>query len=167
VPPAFEAAAALGLTLRPMAEADMDFVALLYAMTRSEEVAATGWPPAMQQAFLAQQHEAQHRHYRSLHPDADWLIVEQGGEAIGRLYIDEGEGGIRLIDVSLLPLARGDGLGTALVTDLIAHARAAGKTLSLHVARNNPAAKRLYLRLGFRRVADEGALYELLEWKDE
>jgi ribosomal protein S18 acetylase RimI-like enzyme len=167
VPPAFEAAAALGLTLRPMAAADLDFIALLYATTRSEEVAATGWPPAMQQAFLAQQNEAQHRHYREVHPDADWLIVEQAGEPIGRLYLDEREDEVRLIDISLLPVCRGAGLGTALIAGLMDHGRGRGKAVSLHVAKNNPAARRLYWRLGFRRIADEGALYELMAWRPQ
>jgi ribosomal protein S18 acetylase RimI-like enzyme len=148
-----------------MAEADLPFVAALYASTRAEEVAATGWPPAMQQAFLAQQHEAQHRHYRQVHPDADWLIVEQAGEPIGRLYLDEREDGLRLIDISLLPARRGTGLGTALIADLMDHCRGRGKAVSLHVAKNNPAARRLYWRLGFRRIADQGELHELMAWR--
>lgn len=165
MPPAFPAAAARGLICRPMADADLPFVASLYASTRTEEVAATGWPPAMRQAFLKQQHEAQHRHYRNLHPAADWLIVERAGTPIGRVYLDESDGDLRLIDVSLLPAARGAGLGGALIADLMDHARAGAKTLSLHVARTNAGARRLYERLGFRRIAPEGEAYDLLEWR--
>ena len=89
MPPPFPRAEALGLSLRPMTDEDLPFVAALFASTRAEEVAQTGWPAEQQQAFLAQQHEAQHRHYRTHYPEADWLIVELGGEAIGRLYLVE------------------------------------------------------------------------------
>lgn len=164
--PPFAAAAALGLSLRPMADEDLPFVAALYASTRADELAATGWPAAAQQAFLAQQHDAQHRHFRSAHPDADWLIVERDGEPAGRLYLDESEAEVVLIDISLIPARRGAGLGGALIADLISHAGTSGKPVSLHVARTNPGARRLYLRLGFRPVGDDG-MYEAMEWRVE
>ncbi|HYN46117.1 MAG TPA: GNAT family N-acetyltransferase, partial [Allosphingosinicella sp.] len=103
MPPPFEGAAALGLTLRPMTDEDLPFVADLYASTRAEEFAAVGWPPEALRAFLAQQHDAQHRQYRRAHPDAAWLIVERGGAPAGRLYLDESESELRLLDISLLP----------------------------------------------------------------
>ncbi len=72
--------------LRPKGDADLPFVAALYASTRLEELAITGWPAAQQQAFLSQQHQAQHRHYRGTYRDAQWLIIERGEAAVGRLY---------------------------------------------------------------------------------
>ena len=88
MPPPIRAAGQFAITYRPMVEAqDLPFVAELYASTRREEVAQTGWPPEMQEAFLRQQHEAQHSHYSLHFAEAEWLIVERGGEAIGRLYL--------------------------------------------------------------------------------
>ena len=69
-----------------MTDGDLPFVAALYASTRREELAGTGWPEELQAAFLAQQHEAQHNFYRATYGAAEWLIIEQGGEPIGRLY---------------------------------------------------------------------------------
>jgi hypothetical protein len=68
MPPPLKAAAGLGVTYRNFADEDLPFVAELYASTRRDEVAATGWPREMQEAFLAQQHEAQHRHYAEHSP---------------------------------------------------------------------------------------------------
>ena len=62
MPPPLRAAAEFGLSYRPMDDGDLPFVAELYASTRREEVAQTGWPAEMQEAFLRQQHEAQHSH---------------------------------------------------------------------------------------------------------
>lgn len=164
MPPPLRAAARFGIAYRPMVDEDLPFVAALYASTRAEEVALTGWPAEMQRAFLAQQHQAQHRHYRAYHPDAEWLIVERDGEAIGRLYLDEREAQLEIIDISLAAAVRGKGLGRAILADVIEKARAAGKGVSLHVESHNPA-RRLYDRLGFQMVEDKG-VYLQMEWRD-
>ena len=159
----FPTALALSVQLRSMTDADLPFIEGLYASTRAEEVARTGWPPELQRAFLKQQHDAQHRHYRSHYPGAEWLIVERDGELVGRLYLSEGEHALCIVDISLLPTARGQGLGSALLADVLTQATAAGKAVSIHVERNNPAA-RIYERLGFTPVADKGVYIEM-EWK--
>ena len=165
MPPPLRAAGRLGVSYRPSTEADLPFLASVYASTRLEEVAATGWPMEMQLQFLAHQADAQHRHYRGHYPDAEWLVIERGGEAIGRLYIEEWSSQIRLIDISLLPHGRGAGVGGAILADLQAAAAEAGKPLTIHVERNNPA-MRLYLRHGFAKI-DEHGVYDLMEWRPE
>jgi GNAT superfamily N-acetyltransferase len=163
MPPPLRAAAKLGISYRASSEADEPFLGLVYASTRVEEVAATGWPLEMQHQFLAHQADAQHRHYRRHYPDAEWLVIERGGEAIGRLFIEVWPSQIRLIDIALLPQARGGGVGGAILADLQDMAAAAGKALSIHVERNNPAMS-LYLRHGFAKVEDHG-VYDLMEWR--
>src|SRR3954465_14284195 len=101
-----------------MGDEDFPFTAVLYASTRSEELAPTNWPDEVKQAFLAQQHEAQHRHYQAHYPGAEWLIVEKDDAAIGRIYIHERESDIRLIDIALLPAHRRTGIGGAMIGDL-------------------------------------------------
>lgn len=150
------AAAGLGVGVRAMTDDDLPFVAALYASTREEEVGRFGWPAGQQQAFLAQQHLAQHRFFRSHYAKASWLIVELGGEAVGRLYFEERPQAIHFIDLSLLPAARGRGVGGALIADVIAFAAATGRAVTMRVERTNPAL-RLYHRLGFAVVDDEGA----------
>lgn len=161
--PPVGAAAAYGVTWRTMREGDLAFAASVYASTRIEELAATGWPEEAKQAFLAQQHQAQHHHYRRHYEGADWLIVERNGAPIGRLYLCEGGSDIRLIDIALLPRHRGTGIGAAMVDDLLAWARALGKSVSLHVEPNNPV-RRLYQRLGFVAGGMAGA-YQRMDWK--
>lgn len=146
-----------------MTDEDLPFVAGLFASTRAEEVALTGWPPEQQRAFLAMQHEAQHRHYRTANPDAEWLILEREGEAIGRLYLLARESLFHVIDISLVPDARGAGLGGAILADLIAAARQSGRRVTVNVERHNPAL-RLYDRLGFAPIGDSG-VYLQLEWR--
>lgn len=154
MPPPLDKAAAFGIGYRAMTDGDLPFVTALYATTRAEEVAATGWPSELQVAFLDQQHRAQHAHYRATWPDGEWLLIERDGAPIGRLYLARQDGGLLIVDISLLPAARGAGLGTAILEDLLA-----GEELpvELHVERSNPA-RRLYERLGFELV-EEQAIY--------
>ena len=165
MPPPLRAAAAFGLSFRPATEDDLPFFAALYASTREEEMAQSGWPPELQRAFLQQQHEAQHAHYANVYAEAERLVVLHGGEAIGRLYLSEWPSQIRIVDISLVPDARGRGLGDALLRDLQADAASRGKGVSIHVEKFNPA-RNLYVRLGFELVEDKG-IYDLMMWRPD
>ena len=153
--PRLIAAAAFGIAYRPMTDADLPFVEALFASTRAEEFALTGLAPEQLQALLVQQHKAQHHHYRLHHSAAEWLIVERADEPIGRLYLDRSGESDRVIDISLAPAARGQGIGGAILADVIADAQARERTVSIHVETRNPA-RRLYERLGFEIVGDAG-----------
>jgi len=163
MPPPLRRAAAFDVTFRPMAEADLPFIAALYASTRAEEVASTGWPEEMQRAFLAQQNQAQHDHYQAHYPDAEWLVIEAAGAPIGRLYLDDRAGDLHLIDISLIPGRLGGGIGTAIMADLLGWAGERGKTMTLYVEPPNPA-RRLYERLGFTPEGEAG-VYEMMVWR--
>lgn len=151
MPPPVAAAAAHNISYRPETDEDLPFVAALYASTRTQELAATGWPEALQAAFLDQQHRAQHAHYRAAHPDGEWLLVERDGAPIGRLYLAGQDAMLLIVDISLLPAVRGAGLGTAILSDLLG---AEARPVQLHVERMNPA-RRLYERLGFKLVEEQ------------
>jgi ribosomal protein S18 acetylase RimI-like enzyme len=145
-----------------MTDADLPFLFGLYASTRAAEVAATGWPPEAQLQFLRQQFDAQHHHYTTYYPDAEWLVVEHERRVVGRLYLEEWPSQLRIIDIAVVPDAQGKGFGSALLADILARASSVGKEVSIHVEKNNPA-MRLYHRLGFAKAEDKG-VYDLLEW---
>lgn len=162
MPPPLRAAAGLGIAYRPMTDADLPFIAALYASTREEELAPVPWPPEAKRAFLAQQFNAQHTHYQAHYSSAEWLIIERGGEPIGRLYLEERDADFRVIDIALVAAAQRNGIGGAIMRDVLALAGEAGKGVSIHVEKNNPA-RRLYDRLGFTVAADAG-VYDRMEW---
>lgn len=151
----------LGVAYRPMRDdKDLPFLQTLYRSTRETELARTPWPEEQKQAFIAMQFQAQHSHYQTHYPEALWLVIEQDGAAVGRLYLERWTREHRIIDIALVPGARGRGTGQAILEDLIEEAGAAGKTLSIHVEKENPA-MRLYHRLGFETRQDKG-VYDLL-----
>ena len=158
-----EGGAAAGLSLRPVRDDDRDFLYRVYAGTRSEELAlATDWSAEQKEQFLRQQFAAQDAYYRENYPGAEWSVVLRHGEPAGRLYVHRRPAEIRLMEIALLPEHRGGGLGTALLEELMAEARATARPLTIHVEVYNPAL-RLYERLGFRKKEDKG-VYWLMEW---
>jgi GNAT superfamily N-acetyltransferase len=154
----------LSLRLRPITPEDNSFLAGLYASTRAEELAVTGWSDEQKKVFCRGQFDAQSAHYTANYPGALLQIIEKGGVAIGRLYVAHWEREIRIMDIALLLEHRGAGIGTRLVRTLQDEALSAGKTLTIHVERFNPAL-RLYERLGFKTIEDKG-VYLLMEWRE-
>jgi ribosomal protein S18 acetylase RimI-like enzyme len=145
-----------GIHFRPIVEADRPFLLDLYASTRESELAPVPWPPEAKRAFLAQQFAAQHNYYHEVYKDSDFLLILHGDDSIGRIYVHRMPGKICVVDIALLPQHCGQGIGTALLTELIDEARATSCEINLHVEPNNPA-QRLYARLGFELVEHRGA----------
>ena len=149
--------------LRPAGPDDAELLYRIYTSTREDELAVVPWDAPAKEAFLRMQFAAQDTHYRAAFPDASYDLIVSGADVLGRLYVDRGKTAWQVIDLSLLPRHRGKGIGTRLLTDVLASAGAAGKPVRMHVERFNPA-RRLYGRLGFREIADKG-VYLLLEWQ--
>lgn len=157
-----EPVAPLRVALRPSTPADRELLFRVYAGTRAEELAPVPWPAEAKVAFLRQQFDAQDAWWRTHYAGATFDVVVVDGRDAGRLYLWEGETELRVVDVALLPEARRRGVGTRLLGGVQARARAAGKAVTIHVERTNPALA-LYERLGFRLVEDKG-VYLFLSW---
>jgi ribosomal protein S18 acetylase RimI-like enzyme len=146
-----------------MMATDAPFLKRVYASTRAEELALTGWSDEQKAQFCAAQFSAQDTYYREHYPTAQFCVIEHDGRAAGRLYVDRWENEIRVMDITLLPEHRRAGLGTKLLRELQDEAAAAGKSLSIHVEKFNPALG-LYQRLGFQVREDKG-VYVLMDWR--
>lgn len=139
--------------LRPALPGDDAALVEVYASTRADELAPLPWTPEQKRAFVVQQYRAQDADYRQRHPAGQFLVIERDGTVIGRLYRTRLEGGeIRVLDIALLPEHCGQGIGGALLRDVLADADREGVLVSLHVEFWNPAL-RLYERLGFHEAA--------------
>ena len=156
-------AAAVGLAFRPITDADLPFLARVYASTRMEELAIIDWTDAQKAAFLQSQFDAQHAHYQKHYAGTEFFIIEHTGTAIGRLYLARWAREHRIVDIALLPAHRAKGLGTALLRDLLDEAARADKAMTIHVEKFNLAMS-LYRRLGFVAVSEEG-VYDLMRWE--
>ena len=152
-------------TLRPITEADQDFLLRLYGSTRAQEMAMVPWTDEQKDEFIRFQFDAQSTYYAEQFPKAQFDVVELEGERGGRLYVDRREDEIRLIDICFLPEHCGKGHGSELLDELLAEGEAEELLVRIHVEQENPA-MRLYRRLGFEKIEEQG-VYWLMEWRPE
>jgi ribosomal protein S18 acetylase RimI-like enzyme len=151
------------ISFRPVAPEDEAFLVKVYGSTRSAELAQVPWTEAQLEAFLKMQLEAQQRHYEGLYPAADHQIILADNVPVGRLYVARLDEQIRIADITLLPGARGRGIGTKILKDLMAEADSLGKPVRIYVESFNPSL-RLFERLGFSKISEQD-FYWLMEWR--
>lgn len=149
------------LRLRPALPDDDVFLKMLYASTR-DDLRAAAEPPLLDM-LLDMQWRAQRAGYRQGFPGADDTIIEAGGAPLGRLLVERSLRPWRIVDIALLPAARGLGHGAAVLAALQQQAAALGAALALSVRHDNPHARRLYLAMGFV-PADADALSQQMIW---
>lgn len=78
-------------------------------------------------------------------------IISQEGKDIGWMQILERDADYNIAQIQILDAYCGQGIGTRLICDLLAKAKAEAKTVSLSAVRTNRAIG-LYQRLGFRMI---------------
>ena len=152
------------LTLRPEREADAAFRYALFRRSRGPEWDQAPFPEALLEQIMRHQFMAQTVGYRDQFPQAAFDIVELDGAPVGRMVVDRPGEEIHLVDVAITPERRGQGLGGVLLRALTEEAVAAGVPVRLQVASSNDPSYRLYLRHGFRQVA-ETPMHIEMEWR--
>jgi ribosomal protein S18 acetylase RimI-like enzyme len=147
------AAAFRGCALRA---ARRDDEQLLFALHRSAMrayvEAVWGWDEAWQRRHFAQTYA----------PGRHAVIVRAGREPrdVGRIGLTRHWRKFYLRDIELIAAERNRGIGTAIIGAVLSLAQAEGRTVELLVLKHNPA-QRLYARLGFQIVADDGARFTM------
>ncbi len=160
---------ASGINLREALPEDLPLLAEIYASTRAAELEQVPWSAEQKKAFTDWQSAQQEHHYAVHYPNAERLVIENehagGGPvatrlAIGRIYLETTRLEVRLMDITLLPDYRNNGVGTRLMNELLRYADALQRQVSLHVEPFNPA-KRMYQRMEFV-VSETRGLYEFM-----
>ncbi len=151
------------LRIHPAQPHDTAFLLACYSASRDAEMALVPWDAAARNAFLRMQFEAQIRQYNAQHPDATRYVVHTAGGPVGSLWLARGPGEINLLDIAILPQARNQGLGSALLNRVQIEATATQKIIVLHVWQANTHALRLYRRFGFAGASGDG-MHMRLTW---
>lgn len=153
------------LKLRLFSETDIPFLKKVYFSSREEELKqASDWSAEMKISFLTQQFEAQHEYYQKNYIGAVFFVIEYQKKEVGRLYYHEDfHGGIRIIDIALLPNFQKKGIGTEVLKGIFERANTIEKNVTIHVESFNPAMN-LYKRLGFQKISETNGVYHLLQW---
>ena len=89
-------------------------------------------------------------------------MVEADGVPVGRLRVVRTSEELFIAGIQVLPEHQGRGIGSRVVRSVIDEGRREGLPVRLDVGKDNPDAKRLYLRLGFSVIEDRDTI-ELME----
>jgi hypothetical protein len=144
--PAHDPAGLTGsVRLRPITERDEEFLFRVYASTRLEELAPTGWSGEQIEAFLRMQFSLQHTQYMENYKGADFSVILLGDVPVGRLYVKRTGSEMRVIDGGLM-------------REIVGQADTKKLIVSLHVEMNNPVLP-FYKTLGFMEKAIRGIYY--------
>lgn len=158
----FTIASKLSVDLRAIAEKeDLPLLFRIYSSTRIDIWEYEHWRAEEKLRMIEQQFVIQHKAYMGGYESPEFYIICRCGQDIGRLYLEQRTTEIRIIDIALLPEFRNNGVGTALLKDIIAYGRQLRRIVSIHVEKNNPALS-LYQRLGFVKTNDI-PFYDLME----
>ncbi len=76
----------MNVALRPVEPGDEELLHRVYASTRQEELAQTGWSEEQKASFLRMQFDAQSRHYREHYAGAEFSVILADDRPVGRLY---------------------------------------------------------------------------------
>ncbi len=153
------------ISFRSTENGDSGFLKDLYRSSRQHEMdLLTEWTEDMKDAFITQQFHAQDQYYRENYLNARFHVTLYDQEPIGRFYTQKRDDEIRIMDIIIKSGYRRTGLGTHLIRSVMEEAIQEGLAVRIHVEYNNPAL-RLYHRLGFRKIGENG-IYFLLEWKE-
>jgi ribosomal protein S18 acetylase RimI-like enzyme len=141
-------ARSLAITRRAVRPADDELLRSLFAESRPEFALL----PA---DLLDLQVRAQRAQYQANHPHAHHEIVVADGADVGQLILDDALDAVRVVDVTIRSDRRGQGIGSAVLRDVIS--AAATRAVRLSVWSGNADAQRFYDRLGFVGTDHESA----------
>lgn len=168
VPSLSEELRASGIELLPATAADIPRLRALYQASRLAELLTAPWPADRKRAFLDDQFALQHDHFLKVYRKGDYRLIRLNDGPIGRIYFDRSGRDWALIDILLAAESRGKGIGSALIRWLQQSAVATGaERLRLHVARDNPRARKLYECLGFLEIpvaSATSATHTAMDW---
>jgi ribosomal protein S18 acetylase RimI-like enzyme len=153
------------ITFTPVSDETLAIALAAYASTRELDLSVVPWTDEQKMAFIKMQFTAQQSDYQRRFPDAEHLIIEVDKQPAGRLYLTRLEDSIRILDITILPAQRNQGLGTQILKDLMTEAQRTGRAVRIYVESFNPALC-LFERLGFSNVEELGAHY-LMERRSE
>jgi ribosomal protein S18 acetylase RimI-like enzyme len=152
----------VSVTVRAVAAGDEAFLLKVYASVRADELARVPWSEAQREAFVKMQFDAQQLHYQTHNPEAAHNIILLNERPVGRLYVARRKGEVRILDITVLPEYRDQGIGTPLIKELMKEAAQTDKPLNIYVESFNPS-RCLFERLGFVKTEEDGVNW-LMEW---
>lgn len=103
----------------------------------------------------------QHDYHKKNFEPEKYRIIQQNGEDIGCISIEEHHNKIMLNIIEIVPEYQNKGIGSKLIRDLIKRGSQENKTVELQVFKVNQRAFKLYRTLGFKLVNETETHYQM------
>ena len=113
--------------------------------------------------YSDEEQQAKYKKYEEEFDSDKIEVIEHNSHAVGRLRIVRGDS-IYIGGLQILPEFRGQGIGTAIVKNLILEADKTQLPVELEVRHNNSVAIHLYEKLGFE-VVDEDNIQKIMRYQ--
>jgi ribosomal protein S18 acetylase RimI-like enzyme len=137
-------------SLRQATKNDIDFLRDLHWSAMKEYVAQTWrWDEEFQRQMFADQFDA-----------SQYQIIVVDGRDVGAMSVHRHREEIEVADIKLVTDFQRQGIGTAVIQDILKEAAAGGFAVGLQVLKVNPA-RSLYERLGFDIVSESDTHFGL------
>jgi len=153
------------VSFRVIEDSDKNYLKALYADSRAREMNMTVWSDQEKTRFLDQQYEFQDRSFTLNYIGAIRRIIQLDGRDIGRLFINEADDHMRILDLTIHSDYQRRGIATDILKSLLNKAYGGKVPVKLSVVHDNPARK-LYARLGFHPVRQDGLYVEMI-WRPD
>lgn len=144
------------LSARQLGAGDEAYLAALYLDARPD-LGALQVPRSVIEGIARHQQQMQRDDYARRFPEAETWLLEEEGEAAGRLVLDRSGDVLRVVDLSVSLKSRRRGIAKEALRALQAESRA----IALRVRRENLGARALYGQLGFTVQRSDDAALEL------
>lgn len=133
-------------SLRQAADDDYTFLYQLHLAAMKEYVKATwGWNEKWQREYFERNFDPHNRQ-----------IIQIDGQDIGVISVEQRIEERHIALIEILPAFQGRGIGTSIICHQIKTAHATKLPVTLQVLKTNTPARRLYERLRFTVVQDDG-----------
>lgn len=141
-----------GVAVRPMTTDDIEFMVQLFLLLPLQRN-PTGEGLNVD-AIVQGTREATLEQARRKLKDSTTYVIEFDGQRVGRLRVVRTDEQIEIAGLQVLPAYQGRGIGTAVMTTLMQEGQTKALPVVLQVDKDNPDAKRLYLRLGLAQYGE-------------
>jgi GNAT superfamily N-acetyltransferase len=137
--------------LRHATAADEPFLFTVGSSLWQAEAAAMP-DPRLVDHFLRIQHTVLETRFQQRFPGHQRFVIERDDTGVGRLYLHRATSMLHLVDLTLLPEARGRGTAGQVLAGILEEARGTGRQVSLRIRRDSTTAAALATELGFGLV---------------
>lgn len=134
--------------LRTATESDVEFLARVLLLTNEDRYSKhPGWDST--QFYRGALDDAADQVAGNV-PNSTTFVITEEGLDVGRMRLVATTLKIEIAGLQILPEHQSQGIGTAVINSVLERAHRTGIPVELEVETDNPGARRLYERLGFR-----------------